>query len=107
MIGRKSQGQSTDDPESGRGHFPKTEAQSLISKDDRAVKIGVFGNFKIEGSSVGTSSRVLAWRATVTDETTGLRHEFYIRGGKIYHVQFYSSPPRETLHKSPACVVIE
>jgi len=57
------------------------------------MKIGIFGNFKIEGSSLPASSRLLDWRITATDQTTGLEHHFFLREGQIYHVQFHSSPP--------------
>jgi hypothetical protein len=72
---------------------PKSEAHSLMSTENGAMKVGVFGNFRIEGSSLRATSRLLGWRITATDQTTGLQHDFYIREGRIYHVQFHSSPP--------------
>jgi hypothetical protein len=72
---------------------PKSEAQSLVSTEKGGMKVGAFGNFKIEGSSLRVSSRLLDWRVTATDQTTGLEHDFFVREGRIYHIQFYSSPP--------------
>jgi len=77
-----------------RGAFPpKPEKHSWIPTEKRAMKVGVFGHFKVEGSSSRASSRLLDWRITATDQTTSLEHDFFIRDGQIYHVQFHSSPP--------------
>jgi hypothetical protein len=72
---------------------PKSEAQSWMSTEKGAMKVGLFGDFKIEGSSLRATSRSLGWRITAIDQTSGLEHEFYVREGVIYHVQFQSSPP--------------
>jgi hypothetical protein len=45
--------------------------------------------FRVEATSIHSSD----WRVTTTHRGTGLRHEYYVRQGQIYHVQFMSSPP--------------
>jgi hypothetical protein len=65
----------------------------MVSTEKKALLIGVVGNFEIEASSLSSGSRILGWRITSSDLTTGLRHEFYVSEGQIHHVQFQSSPP--------------
>jgi hypothetical protein len=65
------------------------------------MQVGVFGDFKIAGTSMPTATG-LGWRITTTDQNTGLKHEFFVNQDQIYHVQSHSSPPWS--HESPFVV---
>jgi hypothetical protein len=73
--------------------FAGAEVPRVVSTEKKASMIGVFGNFKIEATPVLSGSRILGWRITSNDQTTSLRHEFYVSEGRIHHVQFQSPPP--------------
>jgi hypothetical protein len=73
--------------------FAGAEVPRVVSTEKKASMIGVFGNFKIEATPLLSGSRILGWRITTNDQTTSLRHEFYVSEGRIHHVQFQSSPP--------------
>jgi len=57
-----------------------------------ALQVGIFGDFKIAATSMPTGTG-LGWRITTTNQNTGLQHDFFVDDGRIYHVQFQSSPP--------------
>jgi hypothetical protein len=73
--------------------FSREEVPRVVSTEKKTSMIGRFENFTIEGTSVLNGSRILGWRITSNDQTTSLRHEFYVSEGRIHHVQFQSSPP--------------
>jgi hypothetical protein len=46
-----------------------------------------------EFEALATSIHRSDFRVTTIHCSNGLRHEYYVRSGQIYHVQFLSSPP--------------
>jgi hypothetical protein len=73
--------------------FAREEVSRVVSTEKKASTIGGVENFKIEATPMLSGSRILGWRITSDDQTTGLRHEFYVSEGRIHHVQFQASPP--------------
>jgi len=67
---------------------PDRETPQMILRGARSVNVGIWGDFKIEGTRAGSG-----WRITTLNQDTGLEHEFYVQEGQIYHVQFHSPPP--------------
>jgi hypothetical protein len=65
------------------------------------MQVGVFGDFKIAGTSMPTV-KGLGWRITTTNQNTGLQHDFFVNDDEICHVQFQSPPPWS--HQSPFVV---
>jgi hypothetical protein len=66
------------------------QEQQLIPADDKALKVRLIQDFRIEGSSIGGGS---GWRITTVHEISGVKHEFFVHASQIYHVQFQSPPP--------------
>jgi hypothetical protein len=62
----------------------------VMQADGNAPRVRFFQDFRIEGTSLGDGS---SWRVTTIDETFGVKHEFFVHAGQIYHVQFHSPAP--------------
>jgi hypothetical protein len=62
----------------------------LSPADGNALKVRFFQDFRIEGTSLGDGS---CWRVTTIHETVGVKHEFFVHSGQIYHVQFHTPAP--------------
>ena len=54
-----------------------------------SVTITAHGDFRIEARRMSDG-----WRVTSVEESSGHRHEFYVQGGVIYHVDLWNETKR-------------
>jgi hypothetical protein len=62
-------------------------------------KIRDFGELTIKGTSFSNGSRLVGWRVTAVDQSTGYGHEYWVQDGRMFHVQLATSPP--WTHRTP------
>jgi hypothetical protein len=63
----------------------QTDSQQPIEKS--SVTITAHDDFRVEARSA-----MGGWKITSIDQTSGLRHEFYVQDGVIFHISLYGEP---------------
>jgi hypothetical protein len=71
----------------------------LHLEERRTRRLSFSADLKIEGTHVNIGSGQSGWRITTTDTAAGQELEYWVHGGRIFHVQFSISPPWN--HQTP------
>jgi hypothetical protein len=71
----------------------KTLDTILPPDEKRTSNFGIFGGFRIRGTSFAIDSRVVGWRITILKQDGDLPYECWVRHGQIYSVEFETAPP--------------
>src|ERR1700754_1557184 len=79
----------------GRSREPEVQESTALQCSEMEVAQGssltITGSdeFRIEMRGIATG-----WRVSSIDQASGIRHEFYVESGVIYHVDLYDHPTK-------------
>jgi hypothetical protein len=67
---------------------PSPEGEAALLPPKKPSRAYFYGKFVVEATNLSTG-----WRITTIDSTIGVQHNFYVREGQLYHINFHASPP--------------